>query len=78
VIGKEIGLWDSSRPFVLAARESSIELVTGADVELVEDFMQVVFDSPRAHEELGSDFRVGQAVAGEQPIQDLDLLSTAS
>ena len=42
-----------------------MELVTGADGEFAEDLMQVVFDSSRAHEELGSDFRVGQAVAGK-------------
>jgi hypothetical protein len=42
-----------------------MELVTGTDGELVEDLVQVVFDSPWAHEELGTNLRVGLAVAGQ-------------
>jgi hypothetical protein len=42
-----------------------MQLVAGADGELGEDLVQVVFDCARAHEELGSDFGVGQAVAGQ-------------
>jgi len=67
-----------SRPGASVVGEDGVELVTGPDGEFVEDFVQVVFDRPWAHEQLCSDFGIGQAVAGEQPIQDLDLLSTAS
>src|SRR5271168_5442575 len=50
--------------FVSTAGEHA-KLVTGANIELGEHFVQVIFDRPRAHEQLGSDFRVGQAVAGK-------------
>src|SRR5260370_13224606 len=42
-----------------------MELVAGANVELGEDLVQVVFDGARAHEQLGGDVGVGQAVAGQ-------------
>jgi hypothetical protein len=42
-----------------------VDLVTGADGELGEDLVQVVFDGARAHEQLGGDVGVGQAVAGQ-------------
>src|SRR6266702_1434772 len=52
------------------AGQDGVELVAGADVELDEDLVQVVLDRARAHEKVGSDRRVGQAIAG-QP-DDLD------
>src|SRR6266568_4768778 len=58
------------RSFPVAGQDG-VELVAGADVELGEDLVQVVFDRARAHEEVGSDRRVGQAIAGQPG--DLDL-----
>ena len=52
-------------PFVSAAGQHAMELVAGADVELGEDLVQVVFDGAPAHEQLGGDLGVGQAVAGQ-------------
>src|SRR4051794_30928695 len=45
--------------------QGAVELVAGVDGELGEDFVQVVFDGARAHEQLGGDLGVGQAVTGE-------------
>ena len=50
---------------LVSAGGQHAKLVTGANLELVEHFVQVIFDSARAHEQLGSDFRVGQALAGQ-------------
>src|SRR5260370_878120 len=60
-----------SRSFVSVAGQDAGQLVAGADVELGEDLVQVVFDRARAHEQLGSDLGVGQAVAGQ--LADLGL-----
>src|SRR5690348_17409405 len=63
--------WPSTNPARLlpslacVALQDAMELVAGADVELGEDLVQVVFDGARAHEQLGSDLGVGQAVAGQ-------------
>src|SRR6266568_8041533 len=62
------GLW---RSFFPVAGQDGVELVAGADVELGEDLVQVVLDRARAHEEVGSDLRVGQAITGQPG--DLDL-----
>src|SRR5258708_25773332 len=47
------------------AGQDAAELVAGADGELGEDLVQVVLDGARAHEQLGGDLRVGQAVGGQ-------------
>src|SRR5712691_10950781 len=57
-------LWGLLRSFVSAAGQDAVELVAGADVELSEDLVQVVFDRARADEQLGGDLGVGQAVTG--------------
>src|SRR5713101_6403200 len=56
---------DLSRFSASAAGQGAVELVAGADVKLGEDLVQVVFDGARAHEQLGGDLGVGQAVAGQ-------------
>ncbi len=48
-----------------AAGKSALELLTRADLELVEDLAQVVLDRMGADEQLCADLRVGVAVAGE-------------
>src|SRR5260370_42172579 len=55
-------LW---RSFFSVAGQDGVELVAGADVELGEALVQVVLGRARAHEEAGSDRRVGQAIAGQ-------------
>jgi hypothetical protein len=42
-----------------------MQLVAGTDGELGEDLVQVVFDRARAHEQLGGDLGVGQAIPSE-------------
>ena len=51
--------------FLCVVGQDAVELIAGADVELGEDLVQVVFDGARAHEQLGGDLGVGQAVAGQ-------------
>src|SRR5260370_19380459 len=53
------------RPFAPAAGQGAVELAAGAYVELGEDLVQVVLDGAGAHEQLGGDLGVGQAVAGQ-------------
>src|SRR6516162_1936024 len=55
-----------------AVGQRSPELQARADLELGEDFAQVVLDGARADEQPGADLRVGQAVAGQAG--DLGLL----
>src|SRR5216683_6600142 len=59
--------WPDRLPLFVAfaVGQGAAELVAGADVELGEDLVQVVFDGARAHEQLGSDLGVGQALAGQ-------------
>jgi hypothetical protein len=45
-------LWGLARFFVSVAGQDAVELVAGADVELGEDLVQVVFDGARAHKQL--------------------------
>jgi hypothetical protein len=54
-----------SRSFCSAAGQDAVELVARADAELGEDLVQVVFNRARAHEELGRDLWVGQAVSSQ-------------
>src|SRR5260370_10031142 len=60
----ESRLGDLSQSFVSAAGQHAMELVAGANAELGEDLVQVVFDRARAYKQLGRDGGVGQAVAG--------------
>src|SRR5712692_6787243 len=64
-VSRESRLGGLPRSFVSVAGQDAMELVAGADVELGEDLVQVVFDGARAHEQLGSDLGVGQALAGQ-------------
>ena len=50
---------------VFAVDQGAVQLVAGADAELGEDLVQVVFDGTQAHERLSGDVRVGQALAGQ-------------
>jgi hypothetical protein len=47
-----------ARLSALAVGQDTVNLATGADGELGEDFVEVVFDRPGAHEQLSSDFLV--------------------
>src|SRR5712691_2667492 len=55
----------SSRSSSAAAGQGAVELVAGGDVELGEDLVEVVLDGAGAHEQLGGDLGVGQAVGGQ-------------
>jgi hypothetical protein len=54
-----------SLSFFCAAGQDAVEPVAGADTELGEDLVQVVFDGARAHEQLGRDLGVRQAVSSQ-------------
>src|SRR5687768_7638949 len=56
------------------SRECSVELVAGADVELREDFVEVVLDGARADEHPRADLRIREPVAREP--RDLGLLGS--
>src|SRR2546430_14707757 len=64
-----LGRPDGGRP----AGQNAVELVARADVELGEDFAQVVLDRAWTDEQPGADLGVREAVAGEP--RDLPLLS---
>src|SRR5580693_2962998 len=63
--GRETRLGGLPWSLVSAVGQDAMELAAGADGELGEDLVQVVFDGARAHEQLGRDLGIGQAVASE-------------
>src|SRR5271156_5173826 len=65
IAGRETRLGGLPWSLVSAVGQDAMELAAGADGELGEDLVQVVFDGARAHEQLGRDLGVGQALAGE-------------